>query len=174
MTKPDYSTWYTKQAAADKLGVSTKTIEIYAKARKIQQARWKRPSGGPVLAVYAPADVDKLAGERNNASFVVPAPEFVGGRRGGKQNGHALERVADKTLTDARVRQVIDRLFEKSSEISQRFFLTIPEAVQVSGLSEAYLRRACHAGTITAILDGGWKIRRVSLQDHLPVKGIEP
>ncbi len=26
----DYSTWYTKQAAADRLGVSTKTIEKYA------------------------------------------------------------------------------------------------------------------------------------------------
>ena len=53
MTKPDYSTWLTKQQAAAAIGVTTKTIERRAGAWRLHKARWRRPDGGPTLTVYA-------------------------------------------------------------------------------------------------------------------------
>ena len=48
-TKPDYSTWLTKQQAADAIGVSTKQIERWTQEKRLQVAKWKRPEGGPRL-----------------------------------------------------------------------------------------------------------------------------
>ena len=158
MTKPDYATWYTKQDAATKIGVSMKTIEQYAKAGRIQAAKWKRPSGGPRVMVYAPIDVDRLATERqDNAEppFVLPA--------GANGNGHALARVASSTPDGAAILQAMLATFQKASESSEKLYLTIPEAAEFSGLSEAYIRRACQANTLAAIKDGGWKIKRAAL-----------
>jgi hypothetical protein len=39
MPKPDYSTWLTKQQAADAIGASTKLIERLADEKQIQHAR---------------------------------------------------------------------------------------------------------------------------------------
>jgi hypothetical protein len=54
----DYSTWFTKQQAADAIGMSPKGIERLAKGRKLQQAIYRRPSGGQPIKVYAPDDVE--------------------------------------------------------------------------------------------------------------------
>lgn len=155
-TQADHSTWYSKHDASSKIGVSTKTIEQFAKDGKIQQALWKRPSGGPRVAVYAPTDVDRLAGERQAEAeppFVMPA--------GGNGNGHALARVTPND--GAAILQAMLHTFQKASETSEKLFLTIPEAAEFSGLSEAYIRRACQAQTLAAIRDGGWKIKRSAL-----------
>jgi hypothetical protein len=53
---------------------------------------------------------------------------------------------------------------ETPSETSSTFFLTIPEAAAVSGVSQAYLRRKCQGGWSGAIKDGAWKIRRKDLE----------
>ena len=46
----DYSTWLTKQQAAEVIGVSTKLIEALAKEKKLQAAKWKRPESGACQA----------------------------------------------------------------------------------------------------------------------------
>jgi len=80
---------------------------------------------------------------------------------GGNGNGHALARVTPND--GAAILQAMLHTFQKASETSEKLFLTIPEAAEFSGLSEAYIRRACQAQTLTAIRDGGWKIKRSAL-----------
>jgi len=80
---------------------------------------------------------------------------------GGNGNGHALARVTPND--GAAILQAMLHTFQKASETSEKLFLTIPEAAEFSGLSEAYIRRACQAQTLAAIRDGGWKIKRSAL-----------
>lgn len=181
MTSPDYSTWLTKAQAADAIGVSTKTIEAFAKDAKIQQAAW-RPSGrGPEKAVYNPDDVARIAQERRPGlpPFVLPASSNGNGNGRGVSGlsgvsidtGAALERSGPLPTGEEILRLVFAAALrslasEKSetSENSQKLFLTIPEAAAVSGFSQAYLRRACRGGWSGAIKDKGWKIRRKDLE----------
>jgi D-alanyl-D-alanine dipeptidase len=71
----DLSTWLTKQQAADAIGVSTKTIEQFAKDGKIQQAVYRPQNRGAAKAVYHPDDVARIAQERRQSPqpFVLPA-----------------------------------------------------------------------------------------------------
>jgi hypothetical protein len=75
MATPDYSTWLTKQQAADALKVSTKTVEQLAKDRKIEQAAWRPQDRGAQRAVYNPDDVTRIAAARqpDRPAFVLPA-----------------------------------------------------------------------------------------------------
>lgn len=47
---------------------------------------------------------------------------------------------------------------------SQRLFLTLEEAAEFSGLSFEYLEQLIQEQRITAVDDGGWKIRRIDLE----------
>ena len=78
---PTIPTWLTKQQAATAIGVTTKTVERLAQDQKLQQASWRRPTGGPEVAVYHPADVARLAKERRPgaAPFVLPAAADANG-----------------------------------------------------------------------------------------------
>lgn len=154
-TKPDYSAWYTKQEASSAIGVSTKTIEQYAKDGTIAQGMYKRPTGGPLLAVFSREDVDRIAAERKQPLVTALRP-FVMPPAG--ENGHALAGPVD----GAAILQAMLAV-QKASQTSEKLFLTIPEAAEFSGLSEAYIRRGCREQTIAAIRDGGWKIKRAAL-----------
>jgi hypothetical protein len=170
----DYSTWLTKQQAADTIGVSTKTIEQFAKDGKIQQAAWRPQGRGAEKAVYHPDDVARIAAERRPGpqAFVLPAgvtPPVNG-------NGHQTGIRPLTPLTGAPSGEDVLRLVfaaalqrltsenPETSENSQKLFLTIPEAAVVSGFSQAYLRRKCQDGWTGAIKDGAWKIRRKDLE----------
>lgn len=169
-TDPDYATWLTKQQAATALGVSPKQVERLANAGKLQAFLWKRPSGGQRLVVYAPDDVARVAHEnRPSQPYVVPptaTPE--------NGNGHAMQRQTDRQdrQTDPAVASnsallqaisVMSQHMSEQSEQSQTLFLTIPAAAKFTGLSEAYIRRACQERRLEALKDGGWKIRRTAL-----------
>jgi len=49
------------------------------------------------------------------------------------------------------------------TDLAVKLYLTIPEAARLSGFTEARIRRQCQDGSLTAIKDGGWKIRRADL-----------
>jgi hypothetical protein len=169
----DYSTWLTKQQAADAIGVTTKTVERFVQAGQIQQARWQREGRGPQLAVYHPDDVARLASERKPG----PLPPFVVPTSNGSANGngHGAVTQVESKLESPRIHltsgddllHALTLLMSKvMSETSQTptLFLTLPEASAVSGLTQAYLRRACESGTLKAIKDRGWRIRRKDLE----------
>jgi DNA-directed RNA polymerase specialized sigma24 family protein len=77
--RSDLSAWYPKAEAARVIGCSEKLIEQLARKRgkdKLQQAMYRRPGGGPRIAVYHPGDVERIAKERNeNKPHVMAPPE---------------------------------------------------------------------------------------------------
>jgi hypothetical protein len=50
------------------------------------------------------------------------------------------------------------------STVSSGQYLTLADASAEKGLSQAYLRRQIAAGTLPAVRDRGWRIRRRDLE----------
>jgi hypothetical protein len=72
-----FADWLTKEQAAEKVGVSTKTIEREAARRRLQRRIRSRPGGSPI-AVYDPAGVERMASERRAVDGeVLPTGEVV-------------------------------------------------------------------------------------------------
>jgi len=161
MSSPDYATWLTKAQAAAALSVSTKTIEKYAQAGQIEQAAYRRPTGGPKLAVYNPADVDRLQHPPPAPFVVPPAPPAVRFAR----PSTAVAPLEPPSPGEDLVRALLHGLRQSAptSPKSETVFLTLAEAAGFTGLTVTRLRRQCQQGTLPAIKDRGWKIRRVDL-----------
>jgi excisionase family DNA binding protein len=175
MADVDYATWCTKQQAADAIGVTTKTVEQLAKDRRLEQGFWRRPTGGPLLAVYNPDDVARIAQERHQAPapFVLPAVPASTGNGNGRRHANAPDQVLalapPAVAGDDLVRQFLHGLLNAAttapaSESSQKLFLSIDEAAAVSGLSRACLRRLIRDEKLAAVRDRGWRIRRRDLE----------
>jgi excisionase family DNA binding protein len=173
MSDPDYAAWLTKDQAAERIGVTTKTVERFVQAGQIQQARWQPLGRGPLRAVYCPEDVDRLARERQPGPlppFLVPAAKDLPANG----NGHGSTALAISpqpsdlpSSGDELLKALMTALVQSSmSQTSQTstLFLTLQEASAVSGLSQAYLKRQIEAGTLKAIRDRGWRIRRTDLE----------
>jgi excisionase family DNA binding protein len=174
---PDYSTWFTKQVAASTIGVSTKTIENLAAQNKVASALWRNPAGGPQIRVYAPDDVQRLATARQDSG----SPRFSQGPVNGSALhgpattvGLAIPAAGGPMPALSNILEVFARSQKELSEnlasknasekLAWKFYLTIKEAAEVSGLSQAFIRRACVDGKLDAIRDGQvWKIRRAAL-----------
>lgn len=178
---PDFSTWLTKDQAAARIGVSTKTVEKLAQDGKLQQASWKRATGGPARVVYHPDDVARLATERRPgaAPFVLPpesagtagtAPQHGGGGGPPAQAGAgALAPVVPPTDEMLRMAAVFAAAVRAvTSQSSQKgdgpVFLTLEEAAAFTGLSQGCLRRMVDNGTLTAVRDRGLRLRRRDLE----------
>lgn len=174
VTDRDYATWLPKVQAAEAIGVSTKTVEKLAQAGQLQQASWRRPSGGPAVVVYHPADVARLAQERRPgaSAFVLPAgADFPRAPRNGNGAGALARTVSIETPAapgDDPLRLVFAAALRAvTSETSQKpptLWLTLEEAAAVAGLSATYLRRQIAAGKLEAVRDRGWRVRRRDLE----------
>ncbi len=185
MTEPaDYSSWLTKQQAADAIGVTTKSIERFVQAGKIQQARW-RPSGrGPELAVYEPSDVARVAAERPHGPlppFLMPAPPTVPARQvsvsSTNGNGHHPETpVTSLTIHEPGaefVRGLVAAISQVVSETSQTakptLTLTVEEAAVWANETPRDLRRAIRDGVLPCLHAERrdwrtWRIKRTVLE----------
>lgn len=168
----DLSTWLTKQEAADALGVSTKAVERFTRAGKLEQ-RFRPQAGSPHVAVYFPDDVAKLARTRQRTPppFVLEAERDSPPNGNGHHTSRALERVSAPradlaTAGDDLFRVLVTAAVKVLSETSQTppLWVTVQEASAVTGLTQAYLRRQVKAGTLKAIRDRGWRIRRTDLE----------
>lgn len=170
----DLSDWLTKAEAARLIGVSTKAIERWAQAGKLEQ-RSRPQAHGPNVVVYFPDDVARLASERHPDAppFVLPAVADPPRRNGRSAAAAAAEPMAlalpvsagepeIRALFAAALRAVMSQTSETS--MSETLFLTIAQAAAVSGLSKACLRRMIRDGTLAAIRDRGWRIRRRDLE----------
>ena len=56
--------------------------------------------------------------------------------------------------------------------VSERFYLTLPEAVALSGLSKSFLLRKIRDGSLAAFKDWKWKIKRADLENFKPDKKL--
>ena len=167
----DYSAWLTKQQAADALQCATKTVEQLANAKKLQTAMYRRPTGGPIIRVYHPDDVERLRMERNPDAepFVLPADMSPSTALVSAKN--MLPHGAEAFF--AAMMPHLQALKPQPVTLREKVFLTMPEAVQLTGLPDAVIRRMIHTSTpgmtgrghIEAIMTGqGWRIRRKDLE----------
>ena len=169
MSTPDYSDWLTKDEAAAIIGVTPKTVTRMALAGQIQQGRWQREGRGPTLAVFHPEDVRRIALARRSgppAPFLVPgevAPTNGNGHHGGQALAIAPGAPpAGDDLLHALVTAAMQAMSRTSR--TSALFRTLPEASAFTGLTQAFLKRMIDAGTLTAIRDRGWRIRRKDLE----------
>ena len=167
--RTDLGHWWNKQTAARALNVSTKTIERLAADGEIHAANYKRPEGGAVIRVYHPADIERLRKKQNPeaAPFVVPDGETK-----------ALERTAAAPASSGPAEQWEHALAVQIAKAGQLFleaehhhqapaelpvtevlFLTLPQAVRLSGLPASLLRE------MPAVKTGrGWRYRREDVE----------
>ena len=174
MTPPDYSTWLTKAQAAEAIGVSTKTIEALAQARRIEQAAWRPQGRGAAKAVYNPDDVARMVQERHpeRPAFVLPAvttPPNGNGRDTPPATALMLAQAgaagpeAARAFLEAMLTAIVSQS-SATSQTSQKSFVTVPEAAAITGLTQACLRRFIADKTLPAVRDRGWRIRRRDLE----------
>ena len=169
----DLADWLTKEQVAAALEVSTKAVESFAKARKLQQ-RMRKAGTGHARVVYCPEDVDRLKRDRSasdDAPFVVPELSRP------RLQGLTSEKTSQKSSQTSQklVKSLISPEFQ-TSQTSQKLavytsqklvppfalpwiVLTVRSAALISGWTATYLRRAIRDGRLPATKDRGWKIR---------------
>jgi hypothetical protein len=156
---PDYSTWFSKQQAADALGIPAAAVEKLTSEQQIRLAYWRRPETGEKLCVYDPDDVERIRKERN-----LGEDERSGADRGdarfdptgelGQGFAQALAAALQRSASGVR--------------ITERLYLSLSEAVELSGLPEEYLRERMRDGSLPSIeTEDGLRIKRADLEKKL-------
>lgn len=138
-------TWPTKKEVADRLGVSTKTIEKYVQDGKLEQ-RLQAQINRPARAVINPASFERFMEERSRG---VPV---------------AAGRSTPEPSSQGPSQEVL-RLFAEA-HWPPPLFLTTEQAVRYSGLSTGYLNRLVNEGRLKRIEEGiqGYRYRRADLE----------
>jgi excisionase family DNA binding protein len=180
----DRSTWFTKQEAAARLHVTTKTVERFAQEGKITQARWRRPTGGPMLVVYHPQDVAQLLKARppgSVAGYLGPGPDVsTNGNGNGSRELQALEVTSSASATPLPTAEelirglaaLVQRMSQTSRDVSDTMsqtptlWVTVKDAAAILGFPQADVRRMIHEGDLDSRQTGrgGIRIRRTDLE----------
>jgi excisionase family DNA binding protein len=138
-----------------------------ARDGQLQQAERKRP-GKPPQAVFHPGDVERVAKERNPdpGPFVIPAEIDHGSQ--------AVTALVTANGAAPGIVAIMGRLAEAleamsrppQTPASQKLFLTLHEAADLSGLPVAHLRRLLRDGKLDGAVKtgGGWRVRRTALE----------
>jgi excisionase family DNA binding protein len=156
MPKHNYSNWLPKQEAAAVIGCSTKHIERLAQEKLIQAAKYKRPKGGPAIAVYHPGDVERQARERNPDAepFVMPAaaPPAVNGSK-----AIAVRQSSPEEFMEALAKAIAgaSQTSQTGVRLAERLYLTMGEAAEYTGLGLRYLRRQIAVGNLELVKGAG-------------------
>lgn len=144
----------TKSEAAHELGVAEKTVERMAKRGQIQQAVRKRP-GYASVSIFKPEDIERLKSEQDTAetpgAFLMPAEK--------------PQRQAEAALS---IVDLLRSAAQKPADVSliDKLYLTVKEAVLLSGLPLGYLRAKMKDGSLAALKTGaGWRIKRADLME---------
>jgi len=175
----DYSTWLTKDQAAAAIGVTPKSIERFASAGQIQQARWQPARRGPKRVVYHPDDVARLAVAKREGPlppFLVPGPPAVPSNGNGRPHPDPVEALARvpadpgmKSIPGDDVLLLLTAAMRVMSETSQTSvaetpWVDIPTAALILGRSQAYVRRQIKDGCLHAERDRSVVVRRKDLE----------
>jgi hypothetical protein len=176
MAETDLSDWLPVLDAAAAIGCSKRTLERRHQAWSIEQ-RLRRQEGTPPVAVYNPDDVHRIASERHQAPppFVLGAvqPSGNGNGRNGRNISIDTSALARQPAADDPIHQffayVLHALQSPPSppvaeKLAESLYLNLQQASARSGLSKTYLRRQIASGTLKAVRDRGWRIRRKDLE----------
>ncbi len=161
----DLTGWLTKREVATRLGVSTKAIERWTHAGKLEQ-QFRSQAGSPAVSVYFPEDVIRLEAERAARPFVVGAAVPANGSGAtGLVVPPASSGLSEEAL--AKVLGSFMATFQKPpSQMSQTArYLTIDEAAIYLGWPTRDIRHAIKSGELPAkkTIHNGWRIARYAL-----------
>lgn len=145
----DRSTYLSQADAAARLGLrSVKGVQRLVAAGDLVQYTRPNPRGGP-QACYFPGDVDDLAAKRaadGQRAIVVPGP--VAPTIPASSNGHGpLVRIPGAEEIAALVRAVSQTL-SQTSQTDKPAYVSLDDALHLSGLSRAELQKAVAAGEV--------------------------
>ena len=143
-----YEDWPTIQETITRTGISERTLFRRIKEGSLRKAEKKIPGRKP-LAVLHPEDVERL-----EAETLKPIPVSIEGKL-----------VPAKPDTAASLADILATVTTRI-KINEKFFLSIEEASQLSGLTKAHLLRVVKEGKLPAIKDAGYRILREELQHY--------
>ncbi len=171
--QPDLSGWPTKLEAAQRVGVSHKTIERLAQDGKIE-VRYRPVPGRRAEPVYNPNDLDRERDRRQPAGFVMPADAATETAKSAPAESRALalRRPSDPLAALAEHLAKLAQAFpaedaKPTVPIAQKQWLTLAEAVEYSGLSRQTLIRLIGSKDLPYRRDGkgnAYKVRRRDLE----------
>lgn len=161
--KIDLSAWLRKKDAAERIGCSEKHVEKLSREGSLEMQMYRRPEGGPRVAVYHPGDVEKLAGQKNPNGHVMPEP--APGSALATINNAFHNRVMPMVEPFFRMIGTTSETSETSplppSELQFVGYLSITETMKFTGLPEKTIQRFAKEGRIGKI---GTKYRRKDLE----------
>lgn len=176
MTDQDLLDWPSKQEAADRLGVTVKTIERLTRAGKLERRFRNRPGTSPI-AVYDPKDVTTVQAERSR-----PQPPHVQAAppAGNGAGPYAMDAALTAAPGTPDVQHVvtilseIGALFQKTLSHTSHtpshtaIFLTVEQAAEYLNWTPGNVRMAIQSGELTARKPNRrdwrtWRIRRRDL-----------
>ena len=143
--------WFTKSQAAAFLQVSEKTVERLASKGEIRRETRKRPGVRP-SPVYSPEDLDRVKAAQVPQVAVLPPQAEAG----------CVPALAPRVDLPAFLQSLVAG---PDVPLRDKLFLTVKEAVRFSGLPESTIRRLLRTGKLPGFKAGGWRIRRVDLEE---------
>ena len=169
----DVSTWPTKADLRTQLHVTDRTIERWVKQGKLAAVQ-RRITGAKSFPVYNPDDVRRLL---QDVVSVVPHTQAMPTPRDGRtaeatDNADMPDMALQLRTATGLTLPDIKRLFVSLLSLSdvsptQKTYLSLTEAEQVSGLSDTTLKDLAHAGRLPFIRRGPrghWKFRRTDIE----------
>jgi predicted DNA-binding transcriptional regulator AlpA len=155
--QPALDDWLTKQQAAQFLGVAEKTVDRMAAKGELQKAERKRPGKAPVV-VFHPDDVGRARAVRQQPPppFIVPHSDTavqpmsdlsptVEHESGARSD---VSRETSVHLILSRLASVLEMAPASTIPLHHKVYLTMPEARQLTGLSEDRILAAAKDGRV--------------------------
>ena len=143
--------WFTKSQAAAVLQVSEKTVERLARKGEIRRETRKRTGVRP-SPVYCPEDLERVKAAQVPQVAVLPPQAEAGG----------VPALAPRVDLPSFLQSLLSGA---DVPLRDKLFLTVKEAVRFSGLPESTIRRLLRSGKLPGVKAGGWRIRRVDLEE---------
>jgi excisionase family DNA binding protein len=152
--------WFTRQEAADYLGVSTKTISKYVKQGKLSARYEKGPTGEALF--LDKGEVEALKETQAQVAYkpatqapAIPTPAHL----------------PVETGTTERILEALAKALTQNGPPPSKLLLTIDEAAQVSGLPRSNLRAAIGESRLPAVhVSRRWLVKREVLEEY--VRGL--
>jgi len=142
----DYRGWLTKQEIMKELGLSERTLERMLQRNEIHRAHRRVPGRKPIT-VIAPDDIERL-----RAEVVQPAP------------APAQEELA-LTIRQRSGMELLTLLRNTAQVPALPLFLSLREASEFTGLSQALLRRLMAQKKLKKVwLDRGYRLSHKELE----------
>jgi predicted DNA-binding transcriptional regulator AlpA len=161
----------TLSEACEILGRSDSTIERYVAQKKLEQRIIRQPGSRRTVRTYPKAALIELrkAEERKKdvrpPSAVAPKPPAVALALAAPvaATSQALEKVAAGIVGFT---SAFDSFTQRkpSVPITEKLWLSLEEAEELSGLARATLLKLAQSGAVAALKSGGWRLQRKSLE----------